>query len=188
LDRVMPALQLGVVPPTPITWGEFAGLSTPRMLLQSRLPLSPEAANQDCPFALPFAKMLSSVCCVAVDTPASHTPQLVETTWPGLSLTMRLYATVKSASDVEAAMELRMRAPRAEPCAYSTSSAISVAFWLLNLQPDGFPEPVQTCPLPAASAGSPHCALKVVLSLSIHAYTPAMTIVCPVPVYAVVLS
>ena len=94
----------GVVPPTPITWGELAGLSTPRRLLQSRLPLSPEAANHDCPIAFAFAKMLSSARCVAADTPTSHTPQLVETTWPGLSVTIRLYRVVKSASEVEAAM------------------------------------------------------------------------------------
>src|SRR2546428_7558073 len=81
--------------------GEFAGLSTPRMLLQSRLPLSPEAANHDCPIAFALAKMLSSVCCEAADNATSHAPQLVETTWPGLSVTIRLYMVVKSAVDVE---------------------------------------------------------------------------------------
>src|SRR2546422_8259720 len=103
----MPLLHTGVVPPTPITCGEFAGLSTlgVRVVLpQSRLPLSPDAANHDCPIALPVAKMLSSVCCVAADMPASHAPQLVDTTWPGLSVTMRLYIVVKSAKEVEAAM------------------------------------------------------------------------------------
>src|SRR5216110_1535329 len=100
----MPPLHAGVVPPTPITWGELAGLSTPRRLLQSRPPLSPEAANHDCPIAFPLAKMLSSVCCVAADTPTSHAPQLVETTWPGLSVTIRLYIVVKWAREVDAGM------------------------------------------------------------------------------------
>ena len=67
----MPALHPGVVPPTPMTCGEFAGSSTVTRLLQSRLPLSPEAANHDCPIALALAKMLSSVCCVAAGSPAS---------------------------------------------------------------------------------------------------------------------
>jgi hypothetical protein len=101
---VMPALQVGVVPPTPMTCGEFAGLSTLSRLLQSRLPLSPEAANQDWPIALAFAKIASSACCVATGRAASHAPQLVVTTWPGLSVTMRLYSCVKSAFDVDAAM------------------------------------------------------------------------------------
>ena len=35
--------------------------------LQSRLPASPDAANQDCPIALAFAKMLSFVSCVAAE-------------------------------------------------------------------------------------------------------------------------
>ena len=100
----MPPLHAGVVPPTPITWGELAGLSTPRRLLQSRLPLSPEAANHDCPIAFALAKMLSLVRCEAADKPASHAPQLVETTWPGLSVTIRLYMVVKSAMEVEADM------------------------------------------------------------------------------------
>ena len=101
---VMPALHVGVVPPTPITCGEFAGLSTESMLLQSRLPLSPEAANHDCPMAFAFAKIASSVSCVAAEMPTSHTPQLVETTCPGLSVTMRLYIVVKSAFWVDADM------------------------------------------------------------------------------------
>ena len=104
LPAIMPLLQVGVVPPTPITCGEFAGLSTVSTLLQSRLPLSPEAANHDCPSAFAFAKIASSVCCVAAGRPASQAPQLVVTTWPGLSVTMRLYSWVKSAFDVEAAM------------------------------------------------------------------------------------
>jgi hypothetical protein len=101
---VMPALHAGVVPPTPITCGELAGLSTDSMLLQSRLPLSPDAANHDWPIAFAFAKIASSVSCVAVETPTSHTPQLVETTCPGLSVTIRLYIVVKSGSDVDADM------------------------------------------------------------------------------------
>jgi hypothetical protein len=59
LDIVSPLLQVGVVPPAPMTCGEFAGLSTPSTPPQSRLPLSPEAANHDCPIALALAKMLS---------------------------------------------------------------------------------------------------------------------------------
>jgi hypothetical protein len=54
--------------------------------------------------ALALAKMLSSACCVAAEMPTSHAPQLVVTTWPGLSVTMRLYITVKSANEVERAM------------------------------------------------------------------------------------
>jgi hypothetical protein len=104
LPDVIPALHVGVVPPTPITCGEFAGLSTDSRLLQSRLPLSPEAANQDCPIAFAFAKIASSVCCVAAEMPTSQTPQLVETTCPGLSVTMRLYIVVKAAFAVDAAM------------------------------------------------------------------------------------
>jgi hypothetical protein len=92
------------VPPTPITCGEFAGLSTDSMLLQSRLPLSPDAANHDCPMAFAFAKIASSVACVAAEMPTSHTPQLVDTTCPGLSVTMRLYIVVKSTFEVVAAM------------------------------------------------------------------------------------
>jgi hypothetical protein len=92
------------VPPTPITCGEFAGLSTVRIPLQSRLPSSPEAANHDWPIAFAFAKIASSVCWVASERAASHAPQLVDTTWPGLSVTTRLYICVKSARDVEAAM------------------------------------------------------------------------------------
>jgi hypothetical protein len=100
----MPALHAGVVPPTPITCGELAGLSTESVLLQSRLPLSPDAANHDCPMALAFAKIASSVCCVAVGIPTSHAPQLVVTMWPGLSVTIRLYMVVKSALPVDADM------------------------------------------------------------------------------------
>src|SRR5690349_10734525 len=100
----MPALQVGVVPPTPITCGELAGLSTESVLLQSRLPLSPDAANHDCPIALPFAKIASSVSCVDAARVTSHAPQLVVTTCPGLSVTMRLYIFVKSAFPVLAAM------------------------------------------------------------------------------------
>jgi hypothetical protein len=95
---------VGVVPPTPITCGELAGLSTDSMLLQSRLPLSPDAANHDCPMAFAFAKMASSVCCAAADIPTSQAPQLVDTTCPGLSVTTRLYIVVKSVSDVDADM------------------------------------------------------------------------------------
>ena len=90
LPIVMPPLQVGVVPPTPITCGEFAGLSTVSVWLQSRLPLSPEAANHDWPIAFAFAKIASSDCCVATGRLASQAPQLVVTTWPGLSVTMRL--------------------------------------------------------------------------------------------------
>lgn len=79
-------------------------MSTESVLLQSRLPLSPDAANHDCPMAFAFAKMASSVCCSAAERPASHAPQLVDTTCPGLSVTMRLYMVVKSASDVDADM------------------------------------------------------------------------------------
>src|SRR5262249_41001137 len=104
LCEVNPLVHVGVVPPTPITWGELAGLSTDSVLLQSRLPLSPDAANQDCPIAFALAKMSSSVCCVSAATPASQAPQLVVTTWPGLSVTMRLYIVVKSASAVDADM------------------------------------------------------------------------------------
>jgi hypothetical protein len=92
------------VPPTPITCGEFAGLSTDSVLLQSRLPLSPDAANHDCPIAFAFAQIASSDVWVATEMPTSHTPQLVDTTCPGLSVTMRLYIVVKSAFDVEADM------------------------------------------------------------------------------------
>src|SRR5262245_12844793 len=100
----MPLLQLGVVPPTQITWGELAGLSTDSMLLQSRLPLSPDAANHDCPMAFAFAKMASSVCCVATGGPASHAPQLAVTPCQGASVTMRLYIVVKSELPVDADM------------------------------------------------------------------------------------
>jgi hypothetical protein len=103
----IPALHVGVVPPTPITCGEFAGLSTDSVLLplpQSRLPLSPDAANHDCPMALALAQMASSVCWVAFERLASHAPQLVDTTCPGLSVTMRLYIVVKSPLLVDAAM------------------------------------------------------------------------------------
>jgi len=79
-------------------------LSTEGVLLQSRLPLSPDAANQDCPMAFAFAKIASSVCCMATDRPTSHAPQLVDTTCPGLSVTTRLYIVVKSVSDVDADM------------------------------------------------------------------------------------
>jgi hypothetical protein len=95
---------VGVVPPTPITCGELAGLSTESVLLQSRLPASPDAANHDCPMAFAFARIASSESCVAVEMPTSHTPQLVETMCPGLSVTMRLYIVVKSAFEVEADM------------------------------------------------------------------------------------
>src|SRR5207247_5885371 len=132
LEGVRPLLHAGRVPPTTITCGEFAGLSTPRRPLQSRLPLCPEAANHDCPIAFALAKMLSSVCCEAAENATSHAPQLVETTWPGLSVTIRLYIVVKSAVDVEADMEVRTRAAGAVPCAYSTSSAITIASWRLN--------------------------------------------------------
>ncbi len=80
LPDVMPALHVGVVPPTPITCGELAGLSTDSVPLQSRLPLSPDAENHDWPMAFAFAKIASSVCCVAVGSPTSHVPQLVDTT------------------------------------------------------------------------------------------------------------
>ncbi len=80
LPDVIPALHVGVVPPTPMTCGELAGLSTESVLLQSRLPLSPDAANHDCPMAFAFAKIASSVSCVAVVRPTSHAPQLVDTT------------------------------------------------------------------------------------------------------------
>ena len=103
-DGVRPPEHVGVVPPTPITCGEFAGLSTPSTPPQSRLPASPDAANHDCPMAFAFAKMLSDMCCAADEIAASHEPQLVETTWPGLSTTIRLYIGGKSASEVDAAM------------------------------------------------------------------------------------
>jgi hypothetical protein len=74
-----------------------------------------------------------------------------------------------------------MRAPGAVACAYSTSRAISSEFWLLNLQPTALDDPVQTCPLPTGRPGSPHCVAKAVLSVSFQAYTPAMTMVSPVP-------
>src|SRR5262249_58848293 len=74
-----PLLQVGVVPPTPITWGELAGLSTDSVPLQSRLPLSPEAANQDCPMAFALAKMASSALRVPGGMSASQAPQLVVT-------------------------------------------------------------------------------------------------------------
>ena len=38
------------------------------------------------------------------DRPASQAPQLVVTTWPGLSVTIRLYMVAKSANDVDADM------------------------------------------------------------------------------------
>src|SRR5690348_8257967 len=81
LPIVMPELHAGVVPPTPITCGEFAGLSTVSTELQSRLPASPDAANHDCPIAFAFAKTASSVCCVPTGRAASQAPQLVVTTW-----------------------------------------------------------------------------------------------------------
>src|SRR5947208_946071 len=84
-----------------MTCGEFAGLSTPRMPLQSRLPLSPEAANHDCPIAFALAKMLSSVSCEAVDTPTSHAPQLVEIWVAGVSVTIRLDIDVKSGIELQ---------------------------------------------------------------------------------------
>ena len=99
-----PLLHVGVVPPTPITWGELAGLSTWAVLWQSRLPLSPEAANQDCPMAFALAKMASSAASVPEGMSASQAPQLVVTTWPGLSVTIRLYAAVKSTRAVDFAM------------------------------------------------------------------------------------
>jgi hypothetical protein len=77
---VRPALQIGVVPPTPITCGELAGWSTLVTLLQSLLPLSPEAANHDWPMAFAFAKIASFICWVAGAIADSHAPQLVETT------------------------------------------------------------------------------------------------------------
>src|SRR5262245_57718950 len=84
LPDVKPPLHVGVVPPTPMTWGELAGLSTVMVdglpLPQSRLPLSPDAANHDCPIAFALAKMLSSVCCVPVGSRYSQAPQLVDTT------------------------------------------------------------------------------------------------------------
>jgi hypothetical protein len=102
---VRPALHEGVVPPTPITCGELAGLSTVTTLVpQSRLPSSPEAENHACPIAFALAKMLSSDCCVAADKPASQAPQLVDTTCPGLSVTMRFYIVVKLALDVDVDM------------------------------------------------------------------------------------
>src|SRR3989449_11315986 len=100
----MPALHAGVVPPTPITCGELAGSSTESALLQSRLPLSPEAANHDWPTAFALAITASSACCCAGESATSQVPQLVVTTWPGSSVTIRLYMVVKSASDVEADM------------------------------------------------------------------------------------
>ena len=100
----MPPLQVGVVPPTPVTCGEFDGWSTVRILLQSRLPLSPEAANHDWPTAFPFAKMSSSICWRDSGRPASHAPQLVVTTLPGSSVTIRLYIGVKSLKELDAAM------------------------------------------------------------------------------------
>jgi len=54
--------------------------------------------------AFAFAKTLSSLCCWVVERPASHAPQLVVTTCPALSVTTRLYMTVKSALEVDAAM------------------------------------------------------------------------------------
>src|SRR5262249_7204327 len=101
----MPPLHLGVVPPTPITCGEFAGWSTVvTRVPQSWLPLSPEAANHDCPIAFALAKMLSLACWVAESILDSHSPQLVDTTCPGLSVTTRLYIVVKSALAVDADM------------------------------------------------------------------------------------
>ena len=96
LAGVSPLLHVGVVPPTPITCGELAGLSTESVLWQSRLPLSPEAANQDCPMAFALAKMALSVASVPASISASQAPQLVVTMCPGLSVTIRLYAAVKS--------------------------------------------------------------------------------------------
>src|SRR2546425_293426 len=104
LDGVIPPLHAGVVPPTPMTWGEFAGWSTLRVFLQSRLPLSPEAANHDWPTAFALVKMLSSVRWTDVDRRASQSPQLVVTTRPGLSVTIRLYMGMKSPKEVDAAM------------------------------------------------------------------------------------
>jgi hypothetical protein len=54
--------------------------------------------------AFAFAKIASSVCCAAAEMPTSQIPQLVETTCPGLSATMRLYMVVKSAFCVDADM------------------------------------------------------------------------------------
>ncbi len=76
---------------------------------------------------------------------------------------------------------MRMRAPGVVACEYSTSSAISIEFVLLNLQPMALAGPVQTWPLPAGRPGRAHCVANPVLSVSFHAYTPAMTIVWPVP-------
>src|SRR3989442_4376119 len=103
LDGVMPPLHAGVVPPTPMTCGEFAGWSTLTVIWQSRLPLSREAANHDWPAAFAFVKMLSSVRWTDVDRPASQSHQLVVTTCPGLSVTMRLYMGMKALKEVDAA-------------------------------------------------------------------------------------
>jgi hypothetical protein len=81
-----------------------------------------------------------------------------------------------------------MRARGAVACEYSTSSAISSEFWLLNLQPTELPGPVQTWLLPAGRPGRPHCVEKAALSLSFQAYAPAMTIVSPVPSKPVALA
>jgi len=44
-----------------------------------------------------------------------------------------------------------MRAAGAVPCAYSTSSAISIEFCELKLQPADPDDPVHTCALPVGS-------------------------------------
>jgi hypothetical protein len=54
--------------------------------------------------AFAFAKIASSACCCAGEMATSQTPQLVETTCPGLSVTIRLYMVVKSAFCVDADM------------------------------------------------------------------------------------
>ena len=59
---------------------------------------------------------------------------------------------------------------------------------MLNLQPSALAAPVHTCPLPIGRAGKPHCVANVALSLSFHAYAPAMTMVSPVPSKPVALS
>ncbi len=74
-----------------------------------------------------------------------------------------------------------MRAPGDVACEYSTSSAISIDCELLNLQPAEPVDPVHTWPLPTGRPARPHCVAKLVLSLSFHAYAPAMTIVWPAP-------
>jgi hypothetical protein len=76
---------------------------------------------------------------------------------------------------------LRIRAPGAVPWEYSASSATSIEFCLLNLQPEGVPALVHTWALPDGSGGSPHWLLKLELSLLFQAYAPAITTVWPVP-------